>query len=146
MLIKNYLSTRSVLYIRNNVIASYHSEVIDHYENPRNLGKLNKKDINIGTGLVVSPVCGDTLQVQIKVNNEGIIEKAVFKTLGCGIAIASSSFATELLHGMHIDKAILINNIGIGKYLKLPQPKLHCSMLTDYAIKNAVENYKEKNK
>ena len=147
MLMRNYLSknTKNIVCIRN-IVASYHSNVIDHYENPRNVGKLNKKDINVGTGLVGAPACGDVMQLQIKVNNDGIIEKAVFKTFGCGSAIASSSFTTELLHGMHIDKATLISNRDIARHLKLPMIKNHCSMLTEDSIKSAVENYKQKNK
>ena len=144
MLMKNYLSKKTLLYIRNNIFASYHNNVIDHYENPRNVGKLNKKDINVGTGLVGAPACGDVMQLQIKVNNDGIIEKAVFKTFGCGSAIASASFTTELLHGMHIDKATSIKNTDIANHLKLPPVKLHCSMLAEESIKGAVENYKQK--
>ena len=145
MLMKMCLSKKSLGCIRNNVVTSYHTNVIDHYENPRNVGKLNKKDINVGTGLVGAPACGDVMQLQIKVNQEnGIIEKAVFKTFGCGSAIASASFTTELLLGTHIDKAILINNIDIASHLKLPPVKLHCSMLAEDAIKSAVENYKQK--
>tara|TARA_B110000037_G_scaffold153649_1_gene173349 strand:+ start:285 stop:725 length:441 start_codon:yes stop_codon:yes gene_type:complete len=146
MLMKKYLF-KNIVYIRKNIFASYHSNVIDHYENPRNVGKLNKKDIDVGTGLVGSPACGDVMQLQIKVNaDDGIIEKAVFKTFGCGSAIASASFTTELLHGIHIDKATLIRNTDIASHLKLPPVKLHCSMLAEDSIKQAVENYKQKNK
>jgi len=147
MLIKNIMSKKSLLYIRNNIFAAYHTNIIDHYENPRNVGKLNKKDIDVGTGLVGAPACGDVMQLQIKVNtDDGIIEKAVFKTFGCGSAIASASLTTELLHGMHIDKAILITNKDIASHLKLPPVKLHCSLLAEDSIKAAVENYKKKNK
>jgi len=146
MLMKSLLFKKSLLYYRNNICASYHNNVIDHYENPRNVGKLNKKDIDVGTGLVGAPACGDVMQLQIKVNNDGIIEKAVFKTFGCGSAIASASYTTELLHGTHIDKAILIRNDKIASYLKLPPVKLHCSLLAEDVIKSAVENYKQKNK
>jgi len=146
MLLKRYLFKKSLLYIRNNISASYHNNVIDHYENPRNVGKLNKKNINVGTGLVGAPACGDVMQLQIKVKNDGIIENAVFKTFGCGSAIASASLTTELLQGMHIDKATLITNKDIAQYLKLPPVKLHCSMLAEESIKSAVENYKTKNK
>ena len=147
MLMRNYLSknTKNIVCIRN-IVASYHSNVIDHYENPRNVGKLNKKDINVGTGIVGSPACGDVMQLQIKVNTDGIIEKAVFKTFGCGSAIASSSFTTELLHGMHIDKTVSISNRYIASHLKLPVIKYHCNMLAEDSIKSAVENYKQKNK
>lgn len=146
MLIKNIMCKKSLLYIRNNISASYHTNVIDHYENPRNVGKLNKKDIDVGTGLVGAPACGDVMQLQIKVNNDGIIEKAVFKTFGCGSAIASASFTTELMQGRHIDKAITIKNSDIARHLKLPPVKLHCSMLAEDSIKSAVQNYKQKNK
>jgi nitrogen fixation NifU-like protein len=139
-----HLSTRGILYIRNNICASYHTNVIDHYENPRNVGILDKKNINVGTGLVGSPACGDVMKLQIEVNNDGIIEKAVFKTFGCGSAIASASYTTELLHGMHIDRALLINNINIAKHLKLPPVKLHCSMMAEDSIKAAIINYKQK--
>jgi len=146
MLIKNIMSKKSLLYIRNNISASYHTNIIDHYENPRNVGKFNKKDIDVGTGLVGAPACGDVMQLQIKVKNDGIIEKAVFKTFGCGSAIASASFTTELIHGIHIDKATSIKNTDIAHYLKLPPVKLHCSMLAEDSIKSAVANYKQKNK
>jgi Fe-S cluster assembly scaffold IscU len=144
MLIKSYLSKKSLAYIRNNIVTSYHTNVINHYENPRNVGKLNKKDINVGTGLVGAPACGDVMQLQIKVNIDGIIEKAVFKTFGCGSAIASASYTTELIQGMHIDKAQSIKNQDIAHHLKLPPVKLHCSMLAEDSIKSAVENYKQK--
>jgi len=144
MLMKKFLS-KNMVYIGNN-IKLYHTNVIDHYENPRNVGSLNKHDTNVGTGLVGAPACGDVMRLQIKVNNGGIIEKAVFKTFGCGSAIASSSYTTELLHGMHIDDAISIKNSFIAGYLKLPPVKLHCSMLAEDSIKAAVKNYKEKNK
>jgi len=146
MLMKMCLSKKSLGCIRNNFVTSYHTNVIDHYENPRNVGKLNKNDINVGTGLVGAPACGDVMQLQIKVNSCGIIEKAVFKTFGCGSAIASASYTTELLHGIHVDKATLICNTDIASHLKLPPVKLHCSMLAEDSIKNAVENYKQKNK
>ena len=109
MLMRIYSPVKNILYIRNTH-ASYHDNVIDHYENPRNVGKLNKKDINVGTWLVGAPACGDVMQLQIKVNNDGIIEKAVFKTFGCGSAIASSSYATEMIKGMNMDSATKITN------------------------------------
>jgi len=137
------LSNKCVLNTR--IIASYHNNIIDHYENPRNVGTLNKNDINVGTGLVGAPACGDVMKLQIKVNSLGIIEESVFKTFGCGSAIASASYTTELIQGVHIDEAILIKNKDIAKYLKLPPVKLHCSMLAEDSIKSAVENYKQKN-
>jgi len=146
MLIKNIMSKKSLLYIRNNISASYHNNVIDHFDNPRNVGKFNKKNIDVGTGIVGAPACGDVMQLQIKVNNDGIIEKAVFKTFGCGSAIASASFTTELIHGMRIDKATSIKNTDIAHHLNLPPVKLHCSMLAEDSIKSAVANYKQKNK
>lgn len=144
--IKLYLFKKNIVYIRNNIFASYHNNVIDHYENPRNVGKLNKNDITVGTGIVGAPACGDVMKLQIKVNKDGIIEKAVFKAFGCGSAIASASYTTELLNGMHIDKAILIKNNVIASHLNLPPVKLHCSLLAEDSIKSAVENYKQKNK
>ena len=141
-----HLSTRGMLYVRNTIRTSYHTNVIDHYENPRNVGILDKKNINVGTGLVGSPACGDVMKLQIEVNSDGIIEKAVFKTFGCGSAIASASYTTELLRGMHIDKALSINNIDIAKHLKLPPVKLHCSMMAEDSIKAAIINYKQKYK
>jgi Fe-S cluster assembly scaffold IscU len=143
---KLYLFKKNMVYIRNNIFASYHNNVIDHYENPRNVGKLNKNDITVGTGIVGAPACGDVMKLQIKVNKDGIIEKVVFKAFGCGSAIASASYTTELLNGMHIDKAILIKNNVIASHLNLPPVKLHCSLLAEDSIKSAVENYKQKNK
>jgi Fe-S cluster assembly scaffold IscU len=123
----------------------YHTRVIDHYENPRNVGSFDKKDKNVGTGLVGAPACGDVLKLQIKVDDNGIIIDTKFKTFGCGSAIAASSFTTELLHGMHIDKTESISNRYIASHLKLPVIKYHCSMLAEDSIKAAVENYKQKN-
>ena len=119
--------------------------MIDHYENPRNVGSFNKGDENVGTGLVGAPACGDVMKLQIKINKDGkTIEKAVFKTFGCGSAIASSSYATELIEGMNIDEAINIKNTDIASHLKLPPVKLHCSMLAEDAIKAAIKDYKSK--
>ena len=119
--------------------------MIDHYENPRNVGSFNKADENVGTGLVGAPACGDVMKLQIKINKDGkTIEKAVFKTFGCGSAIASSSYATELIEGMNIDEAINIKNTDIASHLKLPPVKLHCSMLAEDAIKAAIKDYKSK--
>ena len=124
---------------------AYDAKVIDHYENPRNVGSFKKNDEDVGTGLVGAPACGDVMKLQIKVNNDGsTIEKAVFKTFGCGSAIASSSYATELLEGMKIEDAMNIKNTDIAAHLKLPPVKLHCSMLAEDAIKAAVKDYKSK--
>ena len=126
---------------------AYHQRVIDHYENPRNVGSLNKKDSNVGTGLVGAPACGDVMKLQIQVNEEtGKIDKAVFKTFGCGSAIASSSYATEILEGMMVEDAVKIKNSDIAQHLKLPPVKLHCSMLAEDAIHAAVNDYKNKKK
>ena len=122
----------------------YHTNVIDHYENPRNIGSFNKETENIGTGLVGAPACGDVMKLQISVNNKGIIVDTKFKTFGCGSAIASSSLATEWIKNKHIDDAIKLTNKNIADYLKLPPVKLHCSMLAEDAIKNAINNYKDK--
>ena len=124
---------------------AYHERVIDHYENPRNVGSLDKKDKNVGTGLVGAPACGDVMKLQIKVNEEsGKIEKAVFKTFGCGSAIASSSYATEILEGMDVEDAVKIKNQDIASHLKLPPVKLHCSMLAEDAIQAAIKDFKTK--
>lgn len=126
---------------------SYHQKVIDHYRNPRNVGSFAKSETNIGTGLVGAPACGDVMRLQIKVNdNTGIIEDVKFKTFGCGSAIASSSFATELLKGKSLDDALQIKNTVIAKELSLPPVKLHCSMLAEDAIKSAVKDYRSKRK
>lgn len=124
---------------------AYTKEVIDHYENPRNVGSFEKKDQNIGTGLVGAPACGDVMKLQIKVNAQGIIEDAKFKTFGCGSAIASSSLATEWMKGQHIDQASLIKNTDIATHLSLPPVKKHCSILAEDAIQAAIKDYKSKN-
>ena len=124
---------------------AYHQNVIDHYENPRNVGSLDKKSQDVGTGLVGAPACGDVMKLQIKVDeSSGTIEKAVFKTFGCGSAIASSSYATELLEGMSVEDAAKIKNSEIAKHLRLPPVKLHCSMLAEDAIQAAIKDYKNK--
>jgi Fe-S cluster assembly scaffold IscU len=123
----------------------YHEKVIDHYEKPRNVGSMNKNDQDVGTGLVGAPACGDVMKLQIKVGDNGVIENAVFKTFGCGSAIASSSYATELIKGKNLEDALKIKNTDIASYLNLPPVKLHCSMLAEDAIKAAVEDYKVKN-
>ena len=127
-----------------NLYRGYHKKVIDHYENPRNVGSFNSKKKNIGTGLVGAPACGDVMKLQIKVNDSGKILDAKFKTFGCGSAIASSSYATEHIKGQYIDKAINVTNSHIAKYLNLPPVKLHCSMLAEDAIKSAITDFKKK--
>ncbi|QED23264.1 Fe-S cluster assembly scaffold IscU [Candidatus Deianiraea vastatrix] len=124
---------------------AYSNKVIDHYENPRNVGSLEKEDKNVGTAMVGAPSCGDVMKLQIKVNNEGIIEDAKFKTYGCGSAIASSSLATEMLKGKTLDEALNIQNTNIAQELELPPVKIHCSVLAEDAIKAAIEDYKQKN-
>ncbi len=123
---------------------AYGTKVIDHYENPRNVGKLDASLKNVGTGLVGAPACGDVMKLQIEVNEAGVIEKAVFKTFGCGSAIASSSLVTEWIQGKKIDEAQEIKNQDIAKHLALPPVKLHCSTLAEEAIKAAVEDYQKK--
>ena len=123
---------------------AYSKEVIDHYENPRNVGSLDKQDSDVGTGLVGAPACGDVLKLQIKVDKEGLITDAKFKAFGCGSAIASSSLVSEWVKGKKIDEAMEIKNAEIAQHLSLPPVKLHCSLLAEEAIKAAVNNYKEK--
>ena len=123
----------------------YHEKVIDHYENPRNVGSFHSKETNIGTGLVGAPACGDVMKLQIKVNDDGKIVDAKFKTFGCGSAIASSSLATEWITGKTLDEAINITNQDIASHLKLPPVKLHCSMLAEDAIKSAIKDFEKKN-
>ena len=124
----------------------YHKNIIDHYENPRNVGSLDKKKKNVGTGLVGAPACGDVMKLQFETNDDGVITKSVFKTFGCGSAIASSSYVTELMKGKTINECLNINNQDISKHLKLPTVKLHCSMLAEDAIKSATKDYHNKNK
>ena len=124
---------------------AYSNKVIDHYENPRNVGRMDEKDNHVGTGLVGAPACGDVMKLQIKVNDAGVIEDAKFKTFGCGSAIASSSLATEWIKGKTLDEAASIKNTQIAQELSLPPVKIHCSMLAEDAIKSAVEDYKKKN-
>lgn len=123
---------------------NYHEKVIDHYENPRNVGSMSKDDKDVGTGLVGAPACGDVMKLQIKVDENGKIVDAKFKTFGCGSAIASSSLATEWIKGKTIDQAAQIKNTHIAKELSLPPVKLHCSMLAEDAIKAALKDVKEK--
>ena len=123
---------------------AYSEAVLDHYENPRNVGKMDESDENVGTGMVGAPACGDVMRLQIKVSDEGVIEDAKFKTYGCGSAIASSSLVTEILKGMNLDEAVTISNSDIASELALPPVKIHCSVLAEDAIKAAVADYKEK--
>jgi nitrogen fixation NifU-like protein len=123
---------------------AYTDKVIDHYENPRNVGSLDKADPHVGTGVVGAPECGDVMKLQIKVNDEGVIEEAKFKTFGCGSAIASSSLATEWLKGKSVNDALEIKNTQIVEELSLPPVKIHCSVLAEDAIKAAVKDYQSK--
>jgi len=122
---------------------SYSKEVLDHYDSPRNVGTLDKNNINVGTGLVGAPACGDVMRLQIEISN-GIIEDAKFKTFGCGSAIASSSLVTEWIKGRTIDQALEIKNTEIVEHLSLPPVKIHCSVLAEDAIRAAIQDYKDK--
>ena len=123
---------------------AYSDKVIDHYENPRNVGQLDESSKNVGTGMVGAPACGDVMRLQIQVNDDGIIEDAKFKTYGCGSAIASSSLLTEWVKGKHLDDAEQIRNTEIAEELALPPVKIHCSVLAEDAIKTAVRNIRDK--
>ncbi|HLV17793.1 MAG TPA: Fe-S cluster assembly scaffold IscU [Pseudomonas sp.] len=123
---------------------AYSDKVIDHYENPRNVGKFDAEDPDVGTGMVGAPACGDVMRLQIKVNEQGVIEDAKFKTYGCGSAIASSSLATEWMKGKTLDEAEALKNTMIAEELALPPVKIHCSVLAEDAIKAAVRDYKQK--
>jgi nitrogen fixation NifU-like protein len=123
---------------------SYSDKVLDHYENPRNVGKMDTGDDNVGTGMVGAPACGDVMRLQIKVNDDGVIEDAKFKTYGCGSAIASSSLLTEWVKGKNLDEAEQIRNTEIAEELALPPVKIHCSVLAEDAIKAAVKDLREK--
>jgi nitrogen fixation NifU-like protein len=123
---------------------AYSDKVLDHYENPRNVGKLDADDANVGTGMVGAPACGDVMRLQIKVNADGIIEDAKFKTYGCGSAIASSSLLTEWVKGKNLDEAEQIRNTQIAEELALPPVKIHCSVLAEDAIKAAIEDFRAK--
>jgi len=125
---------------------AYSDKVIDHYENPRNVGKMDAGDNNVGTGMVGAPACGDVMRLQIKVSDEGVIEDAKFKTYGCGSAIASSSLVTEWVKGMTLDQAAELKNAEIAEELALPPVKIHCSVLAEDAIKAAITDYKDKQK
>jgi len=123
---------------------AYSEKVLDHYENPRNVGSMNKDDEMVGTGMVGAPACGDVMKLQIKVGKDGVIEDAKFKTYGCGSAIASSSLVTEWVKGKTVDQALDIKNTAIAEELELPPVKIHCSILAEDAIKAAVADYKAK--
>jgi nitrogen fixation NifU-like protein len=124
---------------------AYSEKVLDHYENPRNVGSFDRGDVSVGTGMVGAPACGDVMKLQIKVNAQGIIEDAKFKTYGCGSAIASSSLLTEWVKGKTLDEASKIKNSEIAEELALPPVKVHCSVLAEDAIKAAISDFKEKN-
>jgi nitrogen fixation NifU-like protein len=124
---------------------AYSEKVIDHYENPRNVGSMDKSDPSVATGMVGAPACGDVMKLQLKISDEGIIEDAKFKTYGCGSAIASSSLVTEWVKGKSIEEAGEIKNTAIAEELALPPVKIHCSILAEDAIKAAIEDYKSKN-
>ncbi|HZI10383.1 MAG TPA: Fe-S cluster assembly scaffold IscU [Myxococcus sp.] len=123
---------------------AYSDKVIDHYENPRNVGTMDKEDPNVGTGLVGAPACGDVMRLQLKISDEGLIEDARFKTFGCGSAIASSSLVTEWVKGKTVDQAMTISNKDVARELALPPVKIHCSVLAEDAIKAAIEDFKKK--
>jgi nitrogen fixation NifU-like protein len=123
---------------------AYSEKLLDHYENPRNVGSLDKNDPGVGTGLVGAPACGDVMKLQIRVNGEGIIEDARFKTFGCGSAIASSSLVTEWVKGKTVDQALQIKNTDVAKELALPPVKVHCSVLAEDAIRAAIADYQRK--
>jgi nitrogen fixation NifU-like protein len=123
---------------------AYSEKVIEHYENPRNVGTLDKEDPNVGTGLVGAPACGDVMRLQLKISDDGIVQDAKFKTFGCGSAIASSSLVTEWVKGKSVDEAVTITNKEIAKELSLPPVKIHCSVLAEDAIKAAIKDFQDK--
>jgi len=123
---------------------AYSEQVLDHYENPRNVGKMDDTDVTVGTGMVGAPACGDVMRLQIKVNDQGVIEDAKFKTYGCGSAIASSSLLTEWVKGQTLEQAFTIKNTQLAEELALPPVKIHCSVLAEDAIKAAINDYKRK--
>ncbi len=132
--------------LKRNIIMAYSEKVIDHYENPRNVGSFAKDDKNVATGMVGAPACGDVMKLQLKISDQGIIEDAKFKTYGCGSAIASSSLVTEWVKGKSLEDAAKISNTEISAELALPPVKIHCSILAEDAIKAAINDYKSKNK
>ncbi len=123
---------------------AYNEKVIDHYENPRNVGSMDKDDIHVGTGLVGAPACGDVMKLQLRISDAGVIEDAKFKTFGCGSAIASSSLITEWVKGKTVDEAMKIKNTEVAEHLSLPPVKIHCSVLAEDAIKAAITDYQSK--
>jgi nitrogen fixation protein NifU and related proteins len=123
---------------------AYSDKVLDHYNNPRNVGSFDKSDTTVGTGVVGAPECGDVMKLQLKISDSGVIEDARFKTFGCGSAIASSSYVTELVKGKHIDEAMAIKNTSIVKELNLPPVKIHCSVLAEDAIKAAIGDWRKR--
>ncbi len=123
---------------------AYNEKVIDHYENPRNVGSMDKSDMNVGTGLVGAPACGDVMKLQLRISDNGVIEDAKFKTFGCGSAIASSSLITEWVKGKTVDEAMKIKNTEVAEHLALPPVKIHCSVLAEDAIKAAIADYQSK--
>lgn len=139
-----YCAVGGSLNIQKETRMAYSDKVVDHYENPRNVGSFDKDDSSVGTGMVGAPACGDVMKLQIKVNDEGIIEDAKFKTYGCGSAIASSSLVTEWVKGKSLDDALTIKNSQIAEELALPPVKIHCSILAEDAIKAAITDYKAK--
>lgn len=139
----NGLRTRRLQQARRETMA-YSSKVIEHYENPHNVGTLNKEDPAVGTGLVGAPACGDVMRLQIKVSPNGTIEDAKFKTFGCGSAIASSSVVTDWIKGKKLDEALDVKNTEIAEFLALPPVKIHCSVLAEDAIRAAIDDYKSK--
>lgn len=130
--------------LSNKEYSMYSKKVLDHYEHPRNVGSMDKNDLNVGTGMVGAPACGDVMRLQIRVNDQGVIEDAKFKTYGCGSAIASSSLITEWVKGRSLDEALAIKNSQIAEELALPPVKIHCSILAEDAIKAAIQDYRKK--
>jgi len=124
---------------------AYSQKVLDHFDNPQNMGSLDKNDPSVGTGMVGAPACGDVMKLQLKINDDGIIEDAKFKTFGCGSAIASSSLITTIVKGRHMDEAESISNADIAQELSLPPVKIHCSVLAEDAVKAAIRDYRSKN-
>jgi nitrogen fixation NifU-like protein len=138
------LSTELAVQPKKENVVAYSEKVIDHYENPRNVGKFDDEDESVGTGMVGAPACGDVMRLQIKVGDDGVIEDAKFKTYGCGSAIASSSLLTEWVKGRKLEDAEQITNTEIAQELALPPVKIHCSVLAEDAIKAAVKNFRDK--
>ena len=141
----NYFFKQGINIIKNKQIRYYHTNVLDHFRNPRNIGSLNKNDTNVGSALVGKAACGDVIKLDIKVDENNIITDSKFKTFGCAAAIASSSVITELIKGRHVNEADKIKNTDISSYLKLPPVKIHCSILAEEAMKEAINDYKKKN-